>query len=130
MSLSWTKKLISGITALSVAAALVVSVFSQSHAALNSETQTDVADPCAEHIATPTGPLAADNCETLCYSADLNHLLGAAIERSQPLELFVAPLSYDSFLPAPVHNRNAPRINVSRGPPGSDLYLITQRFRL
>ncbi len=130
MSHSWTKKLISGITAMSVVAALVVSVFSQAHAALSGDAQTNVSDPCAEHITTSAGTLAADNCETLCYSADLNHLLSAAIDRAQSLDLVAVAVSYQPVVRATFNGTAIPQVQYGRGPPGSDLYLITQRLRL
>ncbi len=130
MSHSWAKKLISVTTAVSLAAALVVGVFSQSHAALSADTQADAQDPCAEHIVTSAGALPADNCGTLCFAADLNHLLGVVIDRTQLPEPVAVVVSYDlptipSFQPADVFP-----VKLDRGPPGIDLYLLTQRLRL
>ena len=130
MSLTWTKKLISSLTVLSLTAALVVGVFSQSHAALVGDPQTDVSDPCAEHITTSAGSLEPDSCETLCYSADLNHLIETAVDRTPTLDLVAVPVSYEPIAVASLSRAVAFQSAYDRGPPGNDLYLTTQRLRL
>ena len=130
MTPSWAEKLTSIVTAMSVVAALVVGVYSQSHAAFSANTQTEATDPCAEHIEMPTGSLAPDNCEALCYSADLNHLLGVPVDRTPVPEFVVSPVSYDTLADFSFEYRNVWPIDYGRGPPGTDLYLTTQRLRL
>ena len=130
MTLSWAKKLTSLVTVLSVTAALVVGVYSQSHAAFSAKPQTEATDPCAEHLETPAGSLASDNCEALCYLADLNHLLGAPVDRINEPELVFAPVSYETVSDSLFQYGDVWPFHYGRGPPGSDLYLITQRLRL
>jgi len=130
MSPSWTKVLVSGCTALSLAAALVVTMFSQSHAAFTRDLHADSSHPCAEHVETAASSLAEDNCKTLCNSADLNHLIGVAVDRHSSPELVALPVSYHTFSLAPLQSKSLGVVNSGRDLAGTNTYLTTHRLRL
>ncbi len=136
MTQSWTRTATSVVTAFSMAVALMVSVFAQSHAATSATSATGAVeetghrDPCSEHMAMADVPLPADGCLTLCIAADLNHLLGAAMDRIQTPEPVFVLYVYDAPVPSQAATRDVLRFAYERGPPGSELYLITRRIRL
>ena len=139
MTQSWTRTATSVVTAFSMAVALMVSVFAQSHAATSATSATSATgaveeaghrDPCSEHMAMADVPLPADGCLTLCIAADLNHLLGAAMDRIQTPEPVFVPYVYETPVPSQAATRAVLRFAYERGPPGSELYLITRRIRL
>jgi hypothetical protein len=130
MTPSYAKTITNLITALSLVVALVVCVFSQSHAALNATQHHGVAEPCSEHVAMADIPLRPDGCLTLCIAADLNHLLGTVFDHTQVSEPIAVLYGYDIPVPSQAVTQDMQRVAHNRGSPGSDLYLTTRRIRL
>ena len=119
---------VSALTAFSLAAALIVSVFAQSHAATAGG--QDVAVPCVEHHAVKTADLWSEACATICDTVDLHILLGASFERSSHPDQSAIMVTYDDGQANRVILARTSGIVLSHDPPGSDLYLTTQRLRI
>jgi hypothetical protein len=126
----WTRSVTSCITAVSLAAALVVSVFSQSHAAINQAAQAGTPGPCPGHMEAPAVAVSENDCLTLCEAADMDHLRGVLSERIEVQDLIASVFVYDVLPVAEPVKRNISKQANVRGPPGNGLYLITQRLRL
>lgn len=122
------RSVISLCTALSLALALVVSVFAQSHAAPPSPVSLE--QPCAEHQAPLSTSNWADTCASLCDAADFHMVLSGTGERPQDSDLTVLPVSYSApQLPALVQSCITGDWQ-GHDPPGSRLYLTTHRLRI
>lgn len=129
MTFTWGRSAISYVTAVSLTAALVVGVFSQSHAAITSEVQASEAEPCPGHMTAPA-VVVEDNCLTMCDAADLEHFVGVLSERQDTLEYPAALVTYAAVVPRLHESRHASSLVAVRGPPDKPIYLLTQRFRL
>ena len=124
------KTLIASVTAFSIAVALVVSVFAQSHPAEAAPTQSHTAAPCAGHEASASADFWSEACDSLCEASDLHTVLAVSSDRSVAPDLIAILLSYDEpGDPQPAPLRFAGRV-TSHDPPGSELYLTTRRLRL
>lgn len=128
MNRNTIRSLISFGTALSLALALVVSVFAQSHAAAPAPLTMD--QPCADHRAAVGALTWAETCASLCESADFHMVLSGTGERSQDSDMVAKPVTYNApQLPTLVHSRVVVALH-SHDPPDSALYLTTRRIRL
>ena len=118
------------LTAASLAAALVVGVFSQSHAAIDEAVLASATEPCPGHMAVPSEAVNESDCLTLCDAADMDHLLGVLTERSGVQEMTTFVVVYDVSSANERTNGPVAAPAYIRGPPDDDLYLITRRLRL
>lgn len=116
------------LTALSLAATLFVSVLAQSHAATN--TTVGATEPCLEHQQPQATDFWDNACESVCETHDNPMALSANADRANSKDKVAALVVY-----APQGDlRAAPQIILctvhGHDPPGSTLYLTTQRLRL
>lgn len=124
----FAKSVVSVLTALSLAVALMTSVFAQSHAA-NADAVVE-ADPCVDHHAPQATTLWDDACATLCDSSDFHSFIGASTDRPPSTDQHAVSVGYGpSTVLGSVH-ASAVDLVHSRDPPGSGLYLTTKRLRL
>ena len=124
------KTLIASVTAFSIAVGLIVSVFAQSHQVEAAPALSQMVAPCAGHQASPSVDFWSEACDSICDASDLHTVLAAPSERGVALDLMTLPVSYnDQVAPQPAPLRFAGRVS-SHDPPGSQLYLTTQRLRL
>lgn len=131
MTPRWARKIVSCITAFSMAVALTVGVFSQSHAAVGAKAEeTQAVDPCPDHMAVPVVDVSDDNCLTLCDSADLDDLTGILTDNTDVLDVSAVVTGYGFDATGTAFSKAGPAFVDARGPPGTALYLITQRLLL
>ncbi len=124
------KTLIASVTAFSIAAGLIVSVFAQSHQVEAAPALSQMVAPCAGHQASPPVDFWAEACDSLCQSSDLHTVLAMSSDRSVAPDLIAILFSYGTqAAPQPAPLRFAGRVS-SHDPPGSQLYLTTQRLRI
>ncbi|MEQ8509408.1 MAG: hypothetical protein RIB43_10420 [Rhodospirillaceae bacterium] len=125
-----TKALTASFTAFSLAVALVVSVFAQSHPAAGAQAQDLAAAPCAEHSAPQPQDFWGDACASVCDATDLDMLLGVPSDRSTTSDLTFDLFIYDQTPRPSLQVSRALGLVTGHDPPGSQLYLTTQRLRL
>ncbi|MBT5241180.1 MAG: hypothetical protein HN793_03200 [Rhodospirillaceae bacterium] len=124
----FAKSVVSALTALSLAVALMTSVFAQSHAA--NAGAVSAADPCVDHHVPQVTSLWDDACATLCDTSDFHSFLGASTDRSFGADQQTAVVSYEQpTVLGPIRASTIGAVH-SHDPPGSGLYLTTQRLRL
>ncbi len=130
MTTPWIRSVTICVAAFSLAAALVIGVFSQSHAAFGDAAQAGAAEPCPAHTALPAVTLLTDNCLALCDAADMDHLLGVLKDRQDAPTQVATRFTYEPPVPLPLRGRDTfGQVHV-RGPPDIGIYLLTRRLRL
>jgi len=122
-----THPVIALFAAFSFAAALIVSVFSVSHAPVAAAEPTV---PCAEHHqGAPDTDLTQAACDSLCDSADADHLLAVPPDRTHVTDFAILAADSVTVEPKFGDSAHAP-VSFGRGPPGRTLYLTTKRIRI
>ncbi len=124
----YTKVAVSALTAFSLAVALITSVFAQSHTVIASEVDTTV--PCVDHHVPQAKDLWTDACATLCDTVDFEALLVAPTERVAGPDQTVTLFTYQKLQAPHAIKAATPYIAHGYDPPGSTLYLTTQRLRI
>ncbi|NKB43861.1 MAG: hypothetical protein GKS03_06235 [Alphaproteobacteria bacterium] len=124
----FARSVVSVVTALSLAVALMTSVFAQSHdenagAAIES-------DPCVDHQLPRETSLWDDACASLCETSDFHSFVGVSTERSSGIDQHAMLVSYDALSVGRAGPTSKTDIVLSHDPPGSSLYLTTQRLRI
>ena len=128
MSFLATRKVVSVFTAYFLLASLVLSV-QVSFAA--PATIADMSEmPCDGHEQPTESDRSPTDCASHCVSGSLEHLTNHTFDRTSPPVLKALPLAqsahpYSGFRPI-----RLAVANLDRGPPSTNLYLITQRVRL
>lgn len=116
------------LTALSFAVTLFVSVLAQSHAA--SVSTVGATEPCVEHHQPQPRDFWTDACASLCDTSDDYVLVGLNSDRSKGQDQTANVVVYGILAPSWFVSEVSDRNVHSHDPPGSRLYLTTQRLRL
>lgn len=128
MRLGFAKSAVSVLTALSLTAALMISVFAQSHTMAAGVATT--ADPCVDHqLPAPTSAWE-ETCAALCDKSSLDSFVAATTDRLKSIELQVLLVSYAPASPHRTLLTSRVGFVTTHDPPGSRLYLTTQRLRI
>lgn len=128
MSSFRTNRALSFFSAMALMAAIVMSVqFQASATPIRSDT---VEAPCLNHHIDPVPDPIEPGCATHCVSESLKHLVDVPINRVTPPDLTATFVAQPDF----VNNFSGP-IQITEpflghDPPGSTLYLTTQRLRI
>ena len=128
MSYSTTRKTVSFFSAFLLLASLVLSVQVGFAAPATSAEMTEM--PCDGHEQSNNTDRSPTDCASHCVSGSLEHLTSFTFDRTAPPVLKAISTEQTVHLESGFKPIRLAVTNLDRGPPGSNIYLITQRFRL
>lgn len=128
MSFSATKKTVSVFTAFTLLASLMLSVQVGLAAPAASADLSEM--PCEGHEQPKEIDQSPTDCASHCVTGNLEHLVSYTFDRTAPPELKTVPVTHSSHPDSGYTPSRLVVTDLARGPPGTDLYLITQRLRL
>ena len=128
MRLGFAKSVVSVLTAVSLTVALMISVFAQSHTVNAGVSTTD--DPCADHQVPIQTSLWEETCAALCDTSSLDSFTAVTTERHTSNDLNIIPVAYGPLTAHHSVQTSGVGFVTTHDPPGSRLYLTTQRLRI